>query len=239
MKQIIITLLFLIPITAFCQNREVHVKTHPNGDTTLWFTWRVELCDQIKLEQVHHTKHPWYFRLSTDRQSISLWKDGNDKTSGKITNWVKEEVPFEEEPTNRIHYNSFQLDSAIVLNLMDWIVTSLINEIPDEDSITGWEQGNDGIEYIIESADRDDYYFKTYWTPIAQDSLPEAIVVQRFVNNALELSNANDIWDDFSSTIPYECYLEGGMIVVCNILTKREQRKYRKERRIYRQQNQQ
>ena len=111
----------------------------------------------------------------------------------------------------------------------------LIKNIPDEESIENWGQGFDGITYIFETSNTKDYFFKTYWTPTAQDSLKEALVVQKFVDRCLEITASKQIWSDFSSKIPFECYINGGPMVACRALTKKERRKLKKERENYRQ----
>jgi hypothetical protein len=107
--------------------------------------------------------------------------------------------------------------------------------IAADDSIKGWQQGLDGITYIIEQSTNDKYFFKSYWTPKAQDSLKEAMQVQTFVDSAFALVNAQQTWQTFAKTIPYECNINGGPSVACKILTAKERKKYIKERKNYRQ----
>ncbi len=235
MKQIILVLTLFSSIVALGQNRELHIKTYEDGDTSLWYIRRVELCSQIELDIVQNSENNWHFRLWTNKQAIDIWEDVGGRTFSKITSWTKEYTPNGEEPLNRIFYEKKLLDFTITNKLIKLINSTQIKNIPDKDSIESWGQGFDGITYIIETADSNEYFFKAYWTPTALDSLREAIVVQNFVDRCLEISQSKEIWSDFASRIPYECYINGGPMVTCKILTRRERRKYKNERKNYRQ----
>ena len=236
MKQIILILTLFSSIVAFGQNRELHIKTYADGDTSLWYKWRNELCSQIELDSVQNSENNWHFRLWTNKQAIDIWEDVDGRTFSKVISWTKEYTPNDEEPTNRIFYENKLLDSAKTNKLIKLIDFTQIKNIPGVDSIESWGQGFDGITYIIETADSNEYFFKTYWTPTAQDSLKEAIVVQNFVDRCLEITDSKEIWSDFASRIPFQCYINGGPMITCKILTKRERRTYKKERNNYRQQ---
>jgi len=117
--------------------------------------------------------------------------------------------------------------------MLKLIKSSAILNLPTDNLIKGWKQGFDGITYIIEYSTKEHYSFKTYWTPQMQDTLREGKLVQSFVNSVFELADAKNIWRTFSKTIPYECYINGGNIA-CNVLTKKEKRRYARERKNYR-----
>ena len=235
MKQILFILTLFSSIIVLGQNRELHIKTYEDGDTTLWYKWRIELCAQIELDSIQNSENNWYFRFWTNKQAIDIWEESNGKTFGKVTSWTKEYTPNDEEPTNRIFYENKLLDSKQVDELISLIDSTQILNIPDEESIENWGQGFDGITYIFETSSTKDYFFKTYWTRTAQDSLKEALVVQKFVDRCLEITASKQIWSDFSSRIPFECYINGGPMVACRALTKKERRKLKKERENYRQ----
>ena len=236
MKQILFILALFSSIIVHGQNRELHIKTYAEGDTSLWYKWRIELCAQIELDSIQNSENNWHFRLWTNRQSIDIWEDANGERFGKLTSWTKEHVPNDEEPINRLFYENKLLDSGKTNRLISLIDSTRIKNIPDEDSIENWGQGFDGITYIIETVNTRDYHFKTYWTPTAQDSLTEAMIVQNFIDRCLTISESQEIWSDFASRIPFECYINGGPMVACKILTKKERRKYKKERKNYRKQ---
>ena len=110
--------------------------------------------------------------------------------------------------------------------------SSGILTLPTDDAIKGWQQGFDGITYFVEYSTTDNYSFKSYWTPKAQDSLIEAIQVQRFVDSVFSLVDAGEIWKSFVKTIPYESYYNGGPSVAIRALTNAERKKYARERKL-------
>lgn len=194
------------------QNRQLHIETFADGDSSLWYKWQMELCNKIELDTVQKTKYNLYFRLWTSAQAIDIWEDIKGQRLGKITSWTEEFNQIEQKLTNQIFFKQENLDSSQVAKM--WTITdsSKIKDIPDENFITEWEQGYDGITYIIETATKKDYFFKTYWTPSAQDSLKEAIIVQDFIDKILTYSNATKFWNNFSVTIPSEYYSNGGIV---------------------------
>lgn len=234
MKGLIFILIFFVSTLTFGQSRENNINTYKNSDTSFWYTWKVELGNRIELKNIHSSEYKWHFRLWTNKQAIDVWTDSNGKNSGKITSWTLEQTGYGEEPTNRIFYENRVLDSTQADRLLSLIESTSISNIPDQDSIKEWEQGLHGISFSIETANSKEYHFKTYWTPIAQDSLREAIIIQKFVNRSLEITDAKDIWIEFASRIPYECFVNEGIMVTCRIITKKERKKLKRDRKKYR-----
>lgn len=237
MRKTIIILIILLSKFVYSQERTIHVKTYENGDTSFWYNWSMNLCDEIGIKKIQSFSTNSYLRLWTNRQTVDIWSDNKGEFHGKITTWTEEYTPAGEDPTNRIFIQSDILNSNQVSNIIQLIDSSNIKLIPDQDLIKNWGYGFDGITYIIELANKTEYYFKSYWTPVAQDTLKEAVIVQNFVDRILELSNANLIWEGFVDIIPYEYYINGGPFISFKRLTKKEIRKFKKERNNYRRQS--
>ncbi|MFV0470190.1 MAG: hypothetical protein ACK5MK_14860 [Dysgonomonas sp.] len=85
--------------------------------------------------------------------------------------------------------------------------------------INGWQQGADGITYLIEYADKDSYSLKKYWTPYAQDSIKEALIVENFMTDISTLLDNKGNYERFKDSIPKKngCYTNGGMSQFCYI----------------------
>lgn len=237
MNRIFFILLVISPVLVFGQGKKLHIRAYSDGSLSLWYKWRMELCPQIELDSIQNSNNIWHFRLWTQKQVIDVWEDREGGKAGKLTSWTEEYTSNEEEPTNRIFYEYKLLDANEVNNLISLIDSSHIKNVPNEDSIENWGRGFDGITYIVETVDTSNYYFKTYWTPKAQGGLKEAKIVQEFINRCLAITESKEVWSDFSSRIPFECYINGGPMVVCRGLTKRERRRLKKERKNYRLQN--
>ncbi len=205
-------------LTTFCwnvivigQNRQKHIE----GYSSVWYESQMILRSQLDLVNISETQNNKYFRLWTDHQVIDLWENENNQMFGKITCWTQEVISPAGDTSKNIWFKSRKLGKSKLVSILEIIDSSRINYIPDQEFIKGWELGCDGITYLIEMANKNDYYFKAYWTPIAQDSLREAVIVQNFVDKVLILTNADKIWGKFVPTIPYDCYTNG-MIVFCN-----------------------
>lgn len=236
MRLLIILFLFFISDLTFGQTRIIHVNLRNDNDTSLWYKWRGELAQELKLKKIQSTTNKFYFRLWTDKQVIDIWITNDKKYHGEITSWVKEYVSYsKEEQTNRIFFKVNQMDSVQVFNTIRLIDSTKIQNIPDESLIKNWQQGFDGITYNIETSDSLDYYFKTYWTPTSQDSVKEAVIVQTFVDRVITTSEVSNLWSRFAMEIPFECYVNNGPMCTCKILTNDQKRKYKRERKNYRQ----
>lgn len=233
MRYIIFLLTFFIASFAFGQSRNLHIPTYDNGKYSYWYKHTIELSCKIGIDIVQNTRNNWYFRLWTDCQVIDIWGDATEEIKGSITSWAEEDVPNCEEPTYRLFCKTKSMNYSTVLELAELIKKSKIQTIPDEMSIDDWEDGEDGITYFIETADSNNYYLKTYWCPNDQGVLKEAVIVKYFINQAILISRSKDIWNEFSSEIPFESYTEGNY-TVSSVLTKEERKKYKIERDNYR-----
>lgn len=230
-------LLMILPILANCQNRKIIVKNFEEGTIPDWISWRFGYSHQLGLQLVHDNENQYHFRFSTDKQLIEIYqeKEGSEM-KGQIINWSKEYVNNEKEkPTKRFFHEEIILDSTQIQKVVQLIEDSQIKEVPDDESVKNWKKGFDGITYSIEFADKYEYNYKSYWTPIIQESVVEAEEIQKFVDDILKITNAEKIWNDFSKQIPFECYINYGPEITCKVLTWLEKKKYKKERRNYRQ----
>ncbi|QNF31832.1 hypothetical protein HUW51_03520 [Adhaeribacter swui] len=226
----------LICFSSFRQGKTFYNIIKPNGDTTLWFKYITKRANKLSLPLLDNTLESEHVRIWTNTQVIDIWQDNTGSLFGKLTTWTDEHVDRNEEPTNRTFIKSKPITFDAVRLLRKLLTLSNVLVLPTEDSIKGWQQGFDGITYIIEHSTKDTYSFKSYWTPKAQGSLKEAMLVQAFVDSAFSIVNAQTFWQEFSKQIPFESYYNGGPEIAIRILTEKEQKKYKKERKKYRQQ---
>lgn len=234
MKIKLAILLLFFSVNSFSQNRELHIETYENVDSPYWYNWKKEFYEKIELDLIHKTTHLWHFRFWTNKQAIEIWKNAENKIEGKITNWAEEHKEYDSknhETSNKIIYQVIVLESKTIADIISLIKSSQIKQIPDQGFIENWRQGFDGITYTIETANTTDYYFKTYWTPTAQDSLQEAIIIQDFVEKILDTTNASSLWKEFDMKIPFECYIYGGPMIKCRYLKRKEKRRLKKDKR--------
>jgi hypothetical protein len=228
------TFLFFFSFS-FGQTKNLDGILQQKGDTSFWYKYQNIVIQDLSLTRLDSTTLPYYFRIWKANQVLDIWKTNDNSFFGQLTSWVTEQTPANEKPTDRISIDKRVLQSDTVQQILNLIANAQIVELPTDDSIRGWKHGFDGITYITEFSSKTNYSFKTYWTPKAQDTtLKEAKQVQYFVDKIFELSNGVTIWKQFVKTIPYECYNVGGTIA-CKVVTKKEKRKFAKERKNYRQ----
>lgn len=242
MKRVAGILFILILATqAFAQDRHMNVPVDQKGDTTFWYKQNQDLTRELGLANVADSQSNYYFRMWHHGQvlshAIDVWSTNDSTYQAVITLYTKEFVDnSKEDPTSRIYSKRIKLSSGIGARANELIKLHKIDSIPSEDSIAGWSRGFDGDAYTIEFADKYSYSLKSYWTPTAQDSLKEAILLRGFIDDLNRTTGMEQRLLAFSSEVPFECYNTGGPATACKVLTRKEHRKSKKERDSYRKQ---
>lgn len=239
MKPLLISIfLFLISTISNCQNSSNQLLLSNDSDTTFWKKYQEKILKETKNIQPLIEKQDYHFRIVYHGQVIShvidLWKENATNYLLEVLFYTKEYTP-NEEPTNRYFCEKIKYDSTISSNLYKLIVAKQIESIPSDKKIVGWSQGFDGIEITIETIVENKYSFKQYWTPSTQDTLKEGLAINNFIKEAWKLLDISSKEKDFATRIPFESYNTGGPATAFKVLTKRERRLYRKERKNYRQ----
>ena len=177
---------------SFGQNvKVVNIPTYKNYkneiDTSLWYKWKHELAKQINLEDLQSSTDIFHFRFWTDIQAIDLWKADDSSYFGVVTNYAQR---YDDKllrkgiyKIGKVYSNQVTLDSSKAKQLFNMIDKFSIVDIPPDDKISGWQQGFDGEEFLIEISTPKQYDFKTYWTPrLFADTLKEAKQIQCFID---------------------------------------------------------
>lgn len=236
MKVILIIINLTSSYALFGQTKTLTNVTHANGDTSFWYKYQNILINDLSLIRLDTSAIPFYFRVWNTNQVLDIWQTNDTSYAAQLTSWVTEQNPSKEKPTDRIFIDKRMLASDTVKQIVELINTSKVKKLPSDNGIKGWKQGFDGVTYIIEFSTKDNYSFKTYWTPKAQDTtLIEAKVLQFFIDEIFDLSGSLTTWKHFEKQVPYECYNIGGTIR-CKVLNKKQKRQFAKERKNYRRQ---
>ncbi len=210
-KAYIITALLLLSLqTTFCQTKEI------KGDTAFLYKKNIELQKALELKDFEKSTDEFNFRFRDHGQVIEISKDST-KYNGIITNYV-----YHTKKANRnkseILSNKIILSQKQAEDIYNVVQSSRILDLPSDNIIANWKRGFDGITYIIEHTDRKNYWFKNYWTPDAQDSIPEAIVVLELIKNLADTLNLQEIYSSFQDDLPKQgCYNSGGMANICYV----------------------
>jgi hypothetical protein len=230
----LLSIIFLtVCTTSIGQTKTFNGVLSSTGDTIFWYKYQLQTLKKLSLAALDTSKDKQHYRVWTNNQVIDLWENDTG-ISGTLITWTNEYIREKESHTNRTFVKIKKLTNDTTELVRQYFLSSGILNLPTQDSIKGWQQGLDGITYLTEFSTPNYYAFKTYWTPKVQ-KLKEAIQVQQFIDNIFLLLNAQEVWKSFAKEIPYECYFNGGPGVACKVLTKKESKKYFRERKNYRQ----
>ncbi|MBK0379139.1 hypothetical protein [Mucilaginibacter segetis] len=208
-KPIIVLLLILLSFqVVLSQTKEI------KGDTAYWYKRNRAFQRTLKLKDFETSTDEFNFRFSYYGQIIEIKKDSFN-INGNITNYI-----YHTKKANRGKVDT--LFSKIILSpekaksIYNVIVNSMILILPSDKEIKNWQHGADGITYFVEYSDKKNYWIKNYWTPSAQDSIPEALIVLSFIKKLSDSLNLEVTYKTFKNGLPKQgCYNSGGMTNTC------------------------
>lgn len=211
MKKHHIILLFLFSLkVTFSQTKKIE------GDTAYWFKENYKFQKTLHLKDFEKSTNEFNFRFRNHGQVIEISKDSSS-FNGILTNYIFYTKNNKTSKSDTI-FNKIELSSKQVEEIYNIIQKSEILNLPTDDKIKNWQHGLDGITYLIEHSDKSNYSFKNYWTPDAQDSIPEAIIVLNLIDNLIEALNFDDLYTSFKNNLRKNgCYNSGGITYYCKI----------------------
>lgn len=163
-KLFITTFLFYILIhNSFSQDKTI------KGDTAFWYKSQHELNKTLELNDFTKTKYDFTFRFQKNGQVIEVIKDSN-QINVELTNYIFHYF----KKQGKTLFQKIKIDSINGIKLYQNILQSGILKLKSDNEIPSWENGFDGTTIIIEHSDKKEYWFKQYWSPDAQDSIPES-----------------------------------------------------------------
>lgn len=210
-KHFILILCYLLLFqTTFSQIKKIE------GDTVHWLKHINKLQQKFALKDFEKFADRFSFRFWNNGQIVEITKDSSHY-NGLIVNYIYRTKNSKRHNTDTLH-NRIYLTTEQAKNIYAIIKNSNILKLPSSNSIKNWKQGLDGTTYMIEHADTNSYWLKTYWTPSAQDSLKEALTVLQLEKGFLETLKLREIYSLFKDNLPKKgCYHSGGMGVQCFI----------------------
>ncbi|MHB8207124.1 hypothetical protein [Mucilaginibacter sp.] len=206
-----------------------------------WIKWNNDKVEKLNLTNLSTSKEQFHWRFGYFGQVVSYFVDlttnENGSPQGIVTVYTEEYVdPTKEIPTHRVYDEKIILRPTQIDSLNQAIKTFKINTIPNQELIKGWGMGLDGVTYSVELRSNTNYSFKTYWTPEAQENVPEAKQMVEFIK-FVELTTAIPRLEKiFTGHIPFESYNTGGPATAIRVLTSKQRKQYRKDRDAYRRQ---
>ncbi|AYL95177.1 hypothetical protein HYN43_007660 [Mucilaginibacter celer] len=154
------------------------------------------------------------FRVRYYGQVIEVTKDGCS-VNAYLTNYIFHTKKANRDKTDTL-FSKVTLSTEKAKNIYNLIINSGILKLPTDKEIKNWQHGADGVTYFIEYSDKENYSLKNYWTPSAQDSIPEALMVLNFIKKISDSLNLKEMYMAFENGLPKQgCYNSGGMVTTC------------------------
>ena len=184
-----------------------------NGDTS-----RFKDEEELKhydLLDFRTSNHEFSFRFWSNYQIIEITKDSS-KIEGTLTNFIKhKKYNFN---SYKIIYKKQPLPDSTLKNIIEYIQKENILNIPSYEQIENWLKVSDAIVYNVEYADKSNYWYKRYSSPISQDSVQEAIAINLLIDTLSKTFYLKEAFDAFYKSLPKTgCFYSGGMVSICKI----------------------
>lgn len=209
MKRYAIILLFSVVFNpANAQHKVI------KGDTAFWLNEYHSLYRTLQLIDFDTIKSDFAFRFKNYGQVVEIWKAGN-RLHGVLTNYSFHTLGKRKDTL----FNKIKLDSAETLQVYKLVQKTGILGLPPDKEIQNWDTfGTDGITYIIEHANQNIWWFKTYWSPRNRDSVPEAMIVVNLIDGISHILQLKEKYKEFERELPLNgCYQDESVFMHCYI----------------------
>jgi hypothetical protein len=197
-------------------------RLDPQADTAFWYSLKVQDAARIGLADLMTTTDSLHIRYWMENQAVEVRTNDFVHFDGIISNHT-EKVETNKKtglpsPNPKFYSNKTRLSGAEARNVFDLFEQSRVFQMPSDQEIKNWQQGDDGAEYLLECATSSTYSFKAYWTPSAQQGVPEADTLLALNKRLRQIINLDASWKSFLATLPPGCYRVGEMTIVCPII---------------------
>jgi hypothetical protein len=156
------------------QNKVLSIPISSKGDTTNWYKWIQKYTCDNGLQDLTVSKDSLHFRVSTVSETVDVWTNDYKAFKGTITAFIK--CSKSNQPETFKTYSK-PIDDSTAKRIYQIVNSNQIFEIPTDKEITGWNQGFDGIEILIEHSTPTLYDFKEYWTPSMFPEIKDAKII--------------------------------------------------------------
>lgn len=228
MKQVLAILFFLVTISIYGQSQKTELQLTKDSDTTFWKGYRMKDIANFKLPNLN-TESEFVFRRWNPGSLLEISKN-QGSVKAKIIYFVYE--VWENDYKADTFVKEYYLPDSTATELYKYVSKSGIQKIPSDKYIEEWKHGFDGITHIYELKENNLYSFKNFWTPKSQNGLKEAEFIIEFNKRIGEIGNLKQYGDDFSNSVPFITYTYSGVAyAITKPPTKKEWRKYKRERK--------
>ena len=234
---VLLTFLLASGAPSFGQLKVMHIPADWNKDTSVLFKGKMGEARVMKLADLPTSTDAMHFRLWTEVQAVDIWTNDFMTFHGILSNFT-DKCSENDDWHEKDSFISEQaiLDTGIAKRVYQRFSDNHIFTIPTQDSIAGWQLGNDGETIILEYTTQSLYTFKDYWTPSFFKDVKEAVLFDKTIKSLDTMLNMHNRWDEFVYSLPKGCYRSGLMTMVFVTKSKKEirQRERKKERMSHR-----
>jgi hypothetical protein len=210
MKNLLFALLFVLPIVCHAQSH-TNIINHKKwvGDTVFWYKWKQKAINKLQLQQLANSSDVYHFRYWASNQLVEIWSFDGKGYNGFVVDYIEtyNQDDWRKRKPTKLYAHSTAVDSAISRQVAQML--NRIRQVPIQDSITGWGNGNDGRTYIIELSTPNKYSFKEYWSPKSFAAIPEARQTVVFITELEELLGLKQKREQFEEALPAGVYTSG------------------------------
>jgi hypothetical protein len=215
MKYLFVLLLVTTNKATLSQSKLLDTRS----DTSFWFQLKLQDAKRIGLPDLTITSDSLHFRYWMENQAIEIWTNDYKTFYGNISNHT-ETIQNNEKNRSSVkaagfYSNKTELTPLHAKEVFELFERCHLFQLPSDKNIKGWVQGDDGEELLFEFSTRHYYSFTTFWTPSAQENVPEAVTLNKLNQELRSLLNLNLSWNTFLSSLPNGCYRHGEMMIVC------------------------
>jgi len=193
---IILTLTLSMPHLSIAQNLTT------DSDTTYWIKNHIQTLNQMRVEPLYVSDNKVIFRYFDGFRLVQLVEDDNQRITSEAHFILQEYLS-----PGRIYTSKAKLSEEFTKEIINLLDDLSINQIPSDKYIDGWNGGHDGITFFFETWNKNEYSFKTYWTPQAYDDIKEARLIEYFISLLLANDELEAVKEKFMKHQPFDVYL--------------------------------
>lgn len=203
MKYLVFALFILTPKQTFCQSNAIANNPIQSDLYTFY--------EELGLTEIQHSSIDTFYRFLLYYKVVDVWVY-QGRYNGMITSFVNK-CSENDSDISKVYHEHIKIHEDRVKSIFSIMNTADIKELPTDDSIKDWPAGGScgGVTYVIESKIGNEYSFKTYSNPSLYIKIPEAIIINDFIDTLHKVAYIDTIFSSFLLDLPFDCYTIGAI----------------------------
>lgn len=200
----LLAIFLLNPIFAIGQQNTSELIITNDSDTAFYYQFMKEKVSTFDLTRIGCKEEEFVFRSWGPSSLLEITRT-KDKIKGNIFYFV-----MEAGEKQNVFVKGYELSDNTSNLLHNYIISSKVIKLPSDKFIEDWSAGFDGITFTYETKRNDSISFKHYWTPSAQEGIPEAEIIIQFNKRIEELGDFDQYAKAFEVENPFSSYMYYG-----------------------------